>query len=457
MNLKLRYTLLFNFFVGAILLVSCITIYIFYKDYKAKDFKQRLTNKANSLQNDLNFLTISDSLSIKYIGKLNNNNLTDERLTLVDANFNIIYNIPTNTVPTYIKDGAIYKILKEQKSYYALLKDRELVALYSDEYNTYVFASAIDATGSRKLKNLFVILLSVFFGALIISIITTFFFVQQAFLPLIKLSNQIQETTVLNLTTKIDEGKDNNEISNIAKNFNAMLQRLNNAFENQKTFVQNASHELRTPLATMLSQTEAALNRNLDDVGYKKILLSLKEEQTNLIELTNSLLLISQYDKIVFQDTWPKLRVDEVLYDTIATCKRMFNNIDVSLDFKSFPENESELFVTCNDTLIKSAFRNLIKNAYYYSNNQKLTITIDINKPNILVIFTNTGNQLTNAEIEKMKMPFFRGQNAVNKKGFGLGLSIINKIVELHNGSVVYNAIDNNINQFSVILPIAKN
>ena len=208
--------------------------------------------------------------------------------------------------------------------------------------------------------------------------------------------------------------------------------------------------------ATMLSQTEAAINRNLDKEGYKKILISLKEEQTNLIELTNSLLLISQYDKIVFQDTWPIERVDEILYDTIATCKRMFSNLDISLDFKTLPENEDELLVVCNDTLLKSAFRNLIKNAYNYSNNQKVTIIIEINTPTIKIIFINTGNQLTSAEIDKIKMPFFRGQNAINKKGFGIGLSIVNKIIELHKGSILYSAVADNINKFSIILPIAK-
>ncbi|MFX8797645.1 histidine kinase dimerization/phospho-acceptor domain-containing protein, partial [Acinetobacter baumannii] len=79
-----------------------------------------------------------------------------------------------------------------------------------------------------------------------------------------------------------------------------MLQRLNNAFEFQKNFVHYASHELRTPLAVMLSQTESALNKNLSPENFQKVLESLKEEQLNLIELTNSLLLLSQYEKLQF-------------------------------------------------------------------------------------------------------------------------------------------------------------
>ncbi|MFT2526190.1 histidine kinase dimerization/phospho-acceptor domain-containing protein, partial [Escherichia coli] len=74
------------------------------------------------------------------------------------------------------------------------------------------------------------------------------------------------------------------------------------AFFFQKNFVQHASHELRTPLAVMLSQTESALHNQHTIEEYKKILESLREDQQQMIELTNSLLLISQYEKLDFQD-----------------------------------------------------------------------------------------------------------------------------------------------------------
>jgi signal transduction histidine kinase len=435
-------------------MLFCFSIFILYKNFKVADFNQRLVNEVKTLDKELRVTSLYDSLALTYT--LNSNNLVDEKVTIVNGNKIPIINLPVGSLESFTNNDSLLKIIKEKKLRTFKIGERDVVAQYNYEHDNYIFVSAIDKVGFRKLQNLVFILLIVFFITLFVSIIITFYFISKVLQPLINLSNQIENTTFLNLTKQVDEGKGNDEINNIAKNFNAMLQRLNNAFENQKTFVQNASHELRTPLATMLSQTEAAINRNLDKEGYKKILLSLKEEQTNIIELINSLLLISQYDKIVFQDSWPKERVDEVLYDTIATCKRQFRHIDISLDFKTLPEIEEDLLVACNDTLLKSAFKNLIKNAYNYSNNQKVTIVIEIVKPVIKVIFTNTGNQLSSAEIDKIKMPFFRGQNAVNKKGFGLGLSIVNKIIELHNGSIKYKALDDNINQFSIILPIAK-
>jgi signal transduction histidine kinase len=455
MSLRVRYAIFFNLFIAIILFSSLLSIYILYKNYRYKDFNLRLTNEAKAIYSELNLISLSDSLYINYIYQLNTNNLSDERVTIVNSGHRITYNQPRDSIFNFLNGDSIYQIVKTKQQHTFNFNDREAIALYSDENDAYVFVSAIDKTGFRKLKNLTYILISVFFGALSISIVITFYFTKQALKPLIKLSNQIEDTTALNLTKQIDEGDGNNEINMIAKNFNAMLRRLNNAFESQKTFVQNASHELRTPLATMLSQTEAALNRNLDTEGYKRVLASLKEDQTNLIELTNSLLLISQYEKINFLNTWPAVRIDELLYETIADAKRLFEKIDITLNFETIPEKDTDLLIYANDTLLKSAFRNLIKNAYFYSDNQKVTIAITIIKPYIKVTFSNSGNQLSDNEIEKITMPFFRGKNASAKKGYGLGLSIVNRIIELHKGTLNYKAINQNENHFIIVLPVA--
>lgn len=453
MSLRVKYALFVNAFIAIILFASCFSIFVLYRNYREADFKQRLLNKANTLYSELNLISLSDSLDIAY--KLNSNNLIDEKVSIVNGKKVPVFNLPAGSVPHFTLNDSLLKIVKEKKIHYFKIADRYGVAEYSSESDTYIFVSAVDKVGYRKQQNLFYILVFVFLVALSISVIATFYFINQALQPLIKLSTQIEDTTALNLTKQIDEGKGNNEINMIAKNFNAMLKRLNNAFESQKTFVQNASHELRTPLATMLSQTEAALNRNLNADGYKRVLISLKEDQTNLIELTNSLLLISQYEKINFLNTWPAIRIDELLYETIADAKRQFENIEIELNFETIPENDTDLLIYSNDTLLKSAFRNLIKNAYFYSDNQRVAIGITIVKPYVKITFSNTGNQLSENEIEKIMMPFFRGKNSSAKKGYGLGLSIVNRIIELHKGSLNYKAINQNENHFVIVLPIA--
>ena len=230
------------------------------------------------------------------------------------------------------------------------------IAVYT-LYNNYTLE------GTVKPKSLELILGYVFGGAVFITLLTSVVFVRQVLSPLIKLSMQMQQTTELNLSEQLDIGKGKKEVNQIARNFNAMLERLN--------------HELRTPLATMLSQTESALRKDLSKEEYRKVLESLQEDQVGLIDLTNSLLLLSQYEKIQSSSKWPLMRIDEVLYDTISATKKMLNGVDVELQFTNVPDDEDELMIKGNEALLKVAFSNLIKNAWQYSSNKKVVVTID--------------------------------------------------------------------------------
>ncbi|MFP5039929.1 ATP-binding protein [Parasediminibacterium sp. JCM 36343] len=446
MNLKLRFALFFTFFVALILLVSSVTIYFLYKNYREEDFYVRLKSRCTALIADYKTIQ-SDNASLLAI-KPARRTMYKEQLLLIKPPNTVVYR-ETDTVKLSVTEPLLQKI-KEAKELHFMQGDLECIGLYYEDLDMYLIGTAIDRVGLRKLANLFYILAGVFGGGLIITAITAFFVMQQAFKPLIRLGAQMELTTTANMAARVDEGGGKDEIEQIARNFNAMLDRLNNGFEMQKSFVHHASHELRTPLATMLSQTESALSRDLANDEYKALLYSLQEEQTELIELTNSLLLLSQFEKLSYSFNWPLLRIDELLYESIAMCKRQFPEMEIEIFFEKMPAEETEMLVKGNDALLKSAFRNLIKNAYLYSADKKVNIAINPSPGKMEVSFINKGLQLTPMEIEKMFIPFFRGSNASLIKGFGLGLSIINRITEIHRGKLVYNAMKPDINKFAI-------
>jgi signal transduction histidine kinase len=99
---------------------------------------------------------------------------------------------------------------------------------------------------------------------------------------------------------------------------------------------------------------------------------------------------------------------------------------------------------------LKVAFTNLIKNAWQYSTDKKVFVTIDVTEKAMNVYFENNGKHLTASEVEKLKVPFFRGSNSSNVKGFGLGLSIVQRVIALHQATFDYTAIKPSINRFSI-------
>ncbi len=446
MNLKLRFAIFITCFVAIVLLVSSVAIYLLYKNNKIDDHYMRLKARTNTLLGEYRSFNQDSAAMAKPRPYTVSLNLL--QMYLAKSPTQIVFK-ENDTINLNITDSLLSAI-KKNKELRFRQGQHECLGTYVPDLNVYVISGAVDKTGLRKLSYLFYILLGVFIGGVILSTFLSFIMVQQAFKPLIRLSQQMQLTTSTNMSGKVNEGKGKNELEQIAKNFNAMLDRLNQSFERQKSFVQHASHELRTPLTKMLSQTESALNRELSNSEYKELLLSLQDDQIELIELTNSLLVLSQYEKINDISSWPILRIDELLFESMSESKRFFNDIDIEINFCNTPELEEELLLKGNEVLLKSAFRNLIKNAYLYSDNKTVKISIETKQNFINVVFTNTGNTLTKEEIEKMFIPFFRGSNALLIKGFGLGLLIVKKISEIHNANLIYTTANSSTNKFAI-------
>jgi signal transduction histidine kinase len=452
MSLKIRFALLFSIVVAIILLLSSISIFLLYSNHRKNEFTNKLKNEAMLRFDEFLYKHLNKKDSVTLLeNEIYDNTLQKECINILNGNRESIY-INCIETSTNIKiEPKILDKIKKQKDYYFLIDNREFLGVYITESKTYIIASAIDFDGLNKLRKLKFILFAVFIASITITTSLSYFFVSSALKPLSKLNDQIQQTTELNLSQKVEEGNGKDEIAQIAKNVNEMLERLNKAFQLQKNFVHHASHELRTPLTTMYASTEAALNKKLSETDYKKVLTSLKEDQNSLIELTNSLLLLYQFDKLKFAPNFHSFRIDELIYDAIGYSKKVFPMVVIDFEFVNIPE-ESDLIIKANDVLLKSAFNNLIKNAFLYSDDKKLNISLIASENEMQINFDNKGNQLSETEIENIKVPFSRGENIGLVKGIGLGLSIVEKIITLHNGRFIYKPMANSVNRFSVKL-----
>lgn len=452
MNLKLRFALLFTFFVAIILFLSCITIYFLFSNSREEDYFQHVSKEGQEVYNIFNDVKRKDPIeAYRLINEVHDKSLYYEALYILDSTGNVIFQFP-DTLHTFsifvpfakLRDGKLYRFVDNNHN--------QRTAMYMPDTKSYVFVSGYDYQGFQKLKNLQIILVFVFLGAILLSAVISFVFVKEAVRPLKELGEQMQKTSVQNLTERVKATEAKDEINEIVRNFNAMLERLSKAFEFQKSFVYHASHELRTPLATMLSETESALHKPLAGAEYEDVLLSLKEEQQEMIELTNSLLLISQYEYIGYGEEWPRIRIDEVLYEAISTSKKSFPDLVVNISFATLPEADDEFILRGNETLLKAAFSNLIKNAYTYSPDQKVDITLDTEGDTILIHLDNKGAQLPENDTENIMVPFFRGGNALKTKGYGLGLSIVYRFIAVHKGSINYTPVADDTIRFTVTL-----
>lgn len=451
MNLKVRLALLFSLLVFIILMALSISVYLLYVKFRKDEFFKRLTTEAR--QSEQIFFS-APQLNENVVHQLNKNafhSLPEENIFIYDSAYHLLYSTPGSRIP-HISPGT-FAIAKRNQQLTFTDANREAVLLTAKGNRFYILASGYDFFGHPKSNNLKVILLFSIIGGILFSGILAFFYVKQAIKPLEELKQQIEKINEQNLKERIHIGKNKNEVSEIAQKFNDMLDRLEQTFEQRKSFVHYASHELRTPLAAMLAQTEAALNKILYIEDYRRILYSLKEDQQYLIGLTNALLALSQYEKITSKKDWQPVRIDEILFETDDLVKQEWLYANINIDFDSVPDNENCLIVNGNESLIKSAMMNLVKNAVQYSKDQGVKVTIDFTAAGSILHFDNIGKRLTNEEQANLFIPFFRGENSKYKKGYGLGLSIVKKIIEVHGGTISYHSLATDINRFSIFLP----
>jgi signal transduction histidine kinase len=455
MNVRIKFVLELTLVVSFILVSSFLIIYSLFRNNQKQDFNNRLW--ANAYNQYLTYYNVQDTNKAA-VDKLTAN------LPRTPVNFNSVlldesYHVVTTNPPAfkYQIDTSFLQTVRTKREIYFTKDNLQGVALYINKAGkeAYVIATGFDKYTLARLSSLRFIMTLVATGGTVITAAFAFWYVIRATKPLVDLSKQMRHITESNLQQRVDVIKGNvkhNELVQIATNFNNMLDRLEKAFQIQKNFVHHASHELRTPLATMLSQTESALRKDLTPVETTRVLESLREDQQEMIDLTNSLLLLSQYENVHYSSSWPKIRMDELVYESIAAAQKVFEDSNINFDFIKYPDKESYLFFPGNETLLRSALRNLIKNAYLYSDDRQVSITMEAYSKGLYIHFENKGRILSEEDKERLFFPFFRGENAQNKKGFGLGLSIVKRIAELHKGSINYHVIDSEINHFTLIL-----
>lgn len=451
MKLRIRIALLLSSLVFIILLISVTSIYILYEKFRKDEFYERVKSRAVFF----GAIYLKGTSPDQFKGQ-NDLTLFGEKVAVYNENEKLLSLRPDSlwiTIPE-----TVFTTARQKQFCFFNHGYRESVAYYVDGplRKGYVISSAYDKFGRRKIENLQFVMLCTLGGGLLLSGLFSFFYVKQIVKPLSQLTNKMQLITESNMDERLTVTGDKSELDLIARNFNEMLDRLENAFEMRKRFVQQASHELRTPLANMLAQTEAALGKKLSAEESYNVLLSLKDDQQHIIELTNSLLLLSKYEKLALITDLTVIRVDETLYEAIDQIKIHYPDSHIQVNFTSVPDNDGLLTVMGNEVLLMAALQNLIKNACHYSEDNEVMINIDAQASGMCINFENTGKQLSDDEMQRLFIPFFRGENSVHKKGFGLGLSIVQRIVSLHKGTVRYTAVNERVNRFSLIFPKEK-
>ncbi len=258
--------------------------------------------------------------------------------------------------------------------------------------------------------------------------------IDKILLPINKLRNATKNITITKFTQEINLPKEDDEIRDLVLSFNAMIKRIKDGVERLDRFNSDVSHELKTPLTVIQGEIEIVLRKLREPKEYEKSLQTIQKQSKQIDLIVKQLLLLTKYSKENIQDTFEECSLDSILMNTIDKfqLKLKEKNIKLHID-KLEPIN-----MNANCTLIDSIFVNLIDNAIKYtSQNKNITISL-YQDDKIHFVIVDEGIGIKNEHLSKITQRFYRVDSARNKKteGFGLGLSIVQNSIWLHDGNL---------------------
>lgn len=446
-KIALTISIAFSLLFGMVMAV----IYLSFNDFRRDEFKERFRQR---LEFTTHFISKSRDFEEEapiFFNENSDNILLNEKILIFNDQKELIYSTIKDRNVTW--DNAMLKELDKKKIIYTEKTVPEIYAALKNinGENYYILTSAFDTNGKSKLDYLKYLLIASYAMSTLLIGFFSYYFVEKFLRPLEDLNKEISEVTAHKLTTQIPVQNSSDEISVLARSFNTMISRLDDVFQSQKDFTASASHEIRTPITRMAFQLENLIKFEEHSPETLSSLQQIQRDVYQLSDLTNSLLLLTKFDKENIQSIYEEVRIDEVIFEAFEAVEKSYP--DLKLDFLITEDTSENAFLTIPgiQSLLVIVFINLFKNAAVYSDNSQVRVLITETSDRLSVEVISNGDTISEEEQPKLFEAFTRGNNAQNISGSGLGLRIVKRILEYHDAEIIYSSPTELMNKFTVI------
>jgi signal transduction histidine kinase len=292
-----------------------------------------------------------------------------------------------------------------------------------------------------------------FGGVVVLGGIGGYFLSKKMLTPVDKVTTLASSISTTNLKERINYQGPDDEVKRLADTFDDMLDRLENAFESQNQFIQDASHELRTPIAIARTNIEVLEMENKPSAkDYKRLVEVLKLSIDRMSRLIDKLLLLSK-DKQ--RATEPSVvDISSILDEVITEFNAKAINSGVNLKLEPAT---GKLFVRGDSLSLKQAISNIIDNAIRYNRSGgQVNVSTWVDNGQLIIQVQDSGIGISEADQKRIFNRFYRVDKSRSRAqgGSGLGLAIVKEIVESHGGTIEVESIPGKGSTFRIILPL---
>ncbi|WP_116202973.1 sensor histidine kinase [Amycolatopsis circi] len=258
-------------------------------------------------------------------------------------------------------------------------------------------------------------------------------FTSRVLRPLREITGTARRLSIESMGERIGEIRSRDELAELARTFDDMLDRLQDAFDSQRHFVANASHELRTPLSVIRTELDVTLSdEQADEAEFRRMAGVVLDATNRAGQLVNSLLLLARTDGAGL--------VTRELVDLTVLVERAWSAVrgeaeqrGLRADFAMQPSpaiGDSALLERIAGNLVENAVRHNVDGGW-------IEVTTEPSGQWSVLRVRSSGGLLDPAAVPELFQPFRRaGVARTARSGAGLGLSIVRAAVQAHGGTV---------------------
>lgn len=269
---------------------------------------------------------------------------------------------------------------------------------------------------------------------------------------IIEISEATKEVAKGNYHVTLSERNVATEIGEMAQNFNQMTKQLSTTEILRNDFISNVSHEFKTPLNAIEGYLTLLQQENLTPEQQQIYIQKVFYNTHRLSSLTDNILQLSSLDHqtMTLEKNWFDL--DEQIRQILLVHEKAWTlkNVQLDIDIEAFR-------FYGNEGLLAQVWQNLIDNALkFVQQDGTIRIILKVIDRQVTIYVVDDGLGMSEETTARIFEKFYQGETSRTQRGNGLGLALVKKIVELHDGEIIVSSKLTKGSTFKVTLPLIQ-
>ncbi|TDG61651.1 hypothetical protein C5L18_000810 [Lactobacillus amylolyticus] len=412
---------------------------------------QRILNGGPTINHDSS--SNSSAFSDALISSISN---PDISVAVYNLHNEVVFANGEDTPKLHKFKGSSWQKVIRRNNKSTLITSQKIVSTKTGKVTGYIVVSNKMTYYNHLMNNLLHRMIIISLVAIVLFSGIAFFIVRDVVKPIKEMVGVAQKVNDdPNSDVRIKDLNRNDELEDLVKSFNKMLDRMQRYIDQQKQFVSDVSHELRTPVAVIEGHLNMLERWGKDDpeILDESIKASLQEAD-RMKHLIQEMLDLTRAEQIDVQYPNAYTNVNEVLSRVVDDLALVHQDFNLQLDVDDLPANT---YIQMYHGHLEQILVILIDNGIKYSTDRKqINVSAGVTQNNVRIVVQDFGEGISKDDQSKIFNRFYRVDKARTREkgGNGLGLTIAQKLVESYNGKISVESVEGQGSQFKIAFPI---